>query len=304
METWLAVGRSVIRASTSLLLGTLGGIYIERSGVLNLGAEGLMIVGAVTGFVVAVNTSSPALGVLAAALAGMALALIYGVFAVTLRANQVVTGLALTMFGLGLSSLVGKNYVGVPAPHLPPMPIPILSGIPLIGPLLFRHDLLVYASLILTPVLWLVLYKTRAGMAIRAVGEAPAAADAVGINVYMVRYACLALGGSLLGIAGAYLSLSYIPAWTEGLTAGRGWVVVALTVFSMWDPLNALLGAYLYGGVEVLQYHLQPYGISPALLSTLPYLATIAVLCVISRGAVRKRIGAPAALGKPYTREV
>ncbi|RLE85155.1 MAG: ABC transporter permease, partial [Thermoprotei archaeon] len=258
MELWLAVGRSVIKASTPLLLGTLGGIYIERSGVLNLGAEGLMIVGAVTGFVVAVNTGNPALGVLAAALASMMLALVYGVFVVTLRANQVVSGLALTMFGLGISSLMGKEYVGIPAPHLPPVPIPILSRAPIVGRLLFSHDPLVYTSLILTILLWFILYKTRVGMAVRAVGEAPAAADAMGVNVYRVRYACLALGGALIGVAGAYLSLSYIPAWTEGLTAGRGWVVVALTVFSMWDPLRALLGAYLYGGVEVLQYHLQP----------------------------------------------
>jgi len=304
MDIWIAIGRSILKAGTPLLIGTLGGIYVERSGIMNLGAEGIMIVGAVTGFAVARETGDPVLGVLAAVLAGMLLALSYGVLVITLRANQVVSGLALTMFGIGLSSLMGKGYIGVPAPHLPSIPIPGLSQIPAVGQLLFNHNPLVYVSILLTVVLWFVLYKTKAGIIVRSVGEAPAAADAMGINVYRVRYLCLMLGGALMGLSGAYLSLVYIPAWIEGMTAGRGWIVVALTVFSMWDPLRAMLGAYLYGGVEVLQYHLQPYGVPAAFLSMLPYLATIIVLCITSREAVRKKLGAPAALGKPYTREV
>jgi len=304
METWIAVARSVLRAGTPLLLGTLGGVYIERSGVMNLGAEGLMIVGAATGFVVAYTTGNPLLGMVASAIAGMILALIYGVLVVSLRANQVVSGLALTMFGLGLSSLIGRNFVGVPAPHVPPYPIPVLANIPVIGEILFQHDPLVYFSLFSAIVLWFILYKTKIGIAIRAVGDNPAAADAMGINVYLVRYLCLAFGGAFIGLAGAYLSLIYTPAWTEGMTVGKGWIVVALTVFSMWDPLKAVFGSYLFSGVEVIEYLLQPYGIPPTLLATLPYIATIVILCIASRETVRKKIGAPAALGKPYTREI
>jgi len=293
-----------LKASTPLLIGTLGEIYIERSGVLNLGAEGIMIVGAAVGFAVASETGNPYMGLLASVLAGMILAMTYGILVISLHANQTISGLALTMFGLGLSSMIGKKYVGIPAPHLPSTPIPLLSQIPIIGPLLFNYCFLVYFSIMMAILLWFILYKTRMGIAIRSVGESPAAADALGINVYKVRYMCTIFGGGMIGLSGAYLSLVYIPAWIEGMTAGRGWIIIALTIFSMWNPLKAVLGVLLYGGVEILQYHLQPYGISEAFLGMLPYIATIVVLCIASKESLRKKFGAPAALGQPYVREI
>jgi len=196
-----------LKASTPLLIGTLGEIYIERSGVLNLGAEGIMIVGAAVGFAVASETGNPYMGLLASVLAGMILAMTYGILVISLHANQTISGLALTMFGLGLSSMIGKKYVGIPAPHLPSTPIPLLSQIPIIGPLLFNYCFLVYFSIMMAILLWFILYKTRMGIAIRSVGESPAAADALGINVYKVRYMCTIFGGGMIGLSGAYISL-------------------------------------------------------------------------------------------------
>lgn len=304
LEFILLALRAAIPAGTPLLYGTLGEITAERSGVLNLGVEGMMIVGAVTGFGVSQTTGNVWLGVAAAALMGGVLSLAHAFASITLRVNQVVSGLALTMLGLGLSGLLGKRFIGMPLPaRLKPLVIPGLSDLPVLGPLLFRFDLLVYLAVLMVPVLWFLLYKTRWGITLRSVGESPATADAMGVNVFLVRYLAVFFGGMMAGIGGAYLSVVYAPAWIEGMTAGAGWIVIALTIFAMWDPLRAMLGAYLFGGVRVLQYRLQPLGISPNLLNMLPFIFTILVLLLSTGEAMRKRIGAPAALMTPYSRE-
>ncbi len=304
LEFILSALRAAIPAGTPLLFGTLGEVYAERSGVLNLGVEGMMIMGAVAGFGVSQTTGSVWLGILAAAVVGGLMALIHAFTSVSLRVNQVVSGLALTMLGLGVSGLIGKPFVGQPlAVRLQPINIPLLSDIPVLGILLFRFDLMVYLGMALVPVLSFVLYKTRLGVTLRSVGENPAAADAMGVNVGLVRYAAVIFGGVMAGIGGAYLSMAYAPAWIEGMTAGAGWIVIALTIFAIWDPRRALLGAYLFGGVRVLQFRLQPLGISPNLLNMLPFLLTIGVLWLSSGQAAKKRIGAPASLMSAYSRE-
>ncbi len=304
LEFILAAVRAAIPAGTPLLYGTLGEVYAERSGVLNLGVEGMMIMGAVSGFAVAQTTGNVWLGILAAAVVGGLMALIHAFASITLRVNQVVSGLALTMLGLGISGMMGKKFVGQPlAVRLQPVHIPVLSDLPILGELLFRFDVLVYLSVLLVPLLWFVLYKTRLGVTLRSVGENPSAADALGVNVTLVRYAAVVFGGMMAGIGGAYLSISYAPAWIEGMTAGAGWIVIALTIFAIWDPRRALLGAYLFGGVRVLQFRLQPLGISPNLLNMLPFLLTILVLWLSSGQAAKRRIGAPAALMTAYSRE-
>lgn len=304
LEFIVAALKAAIPAGTPLLFGTLGEIYAERSGVLNLGVEGMMIMGSVAGFGVTLATGNVWLGIALAAMAGGLTALVHAFLSITLRGNQVVSGLALTMFGLGMSGLVGKRYIGTPLPcRLRAAPIPLLKEIPFLGPILFQHDPLVYLSLLLVPLLWFVLFKTRAGISIRSVGEAPATADALGVNVFLVRYLCVFLGGVLAGLGGAYLSVVYAPAWIEGMTAGAGWIVIALTIFAMWSPGRALIGAYLFGTVKVLQYRLQPLGVSPNLLNMLPFIFTIIVLLAGTGEVIRKRIGAPSALGVPYARE-
>jgi ABC-type uncharacterized transport system permease subunit len=304
LEFILAAARAAIPAGTPLLYGTLGEVYAERSGVLNLGVEGMMIMGAVSGFAVAQTTGNVWLGIAAAAVVGGLMALVHAFASVSLRVNQVVSGLALTMLGLGMSGMIGKKFVGQPlSVRLQPVHIPVLSDLPIVGELLFRFDVLVYLSVLLVPLLWFVLYKTRLGVTLRSVGENPAAADALGVNVTFVRYAAVVFGGMMAGVGGAYLSISYAPAWIEGMTAGAGWIVIALTIFAIWDPRRALLGAYLFGGVRVLQFRLQPLGISPNLLNMLPYLLTILVLLLISGQAAKRRIGAPAALMTAYSRE-
>lgn len=300
----LSALRAAIPAGTPLLYGTLGEVTAERSGVLNLGVEGMMIVGAVMAFGVTHTTGNIWLGVAAAALAGGLLALVHAFASITLRVNQVVSGLALTMLGLGLSGLVGKRYIGMPPrTRLAALAVPGLSDLPIIGPLFFRYDPLVYLAILMVPVLWFIMYKTRWGITLRSVGESPATADALGVNVFRVRYLAVFFGGLMAGVGGAYLSVVYAPAWIEGMTAGAGWIVIALTIFAMWDPVRALLGAYLFGGVRVLQYRLQPLGISPNLLNMLPFVFTILVLLFSAGEAMRKRIGAPAALMQPYMRE-
>ena len=302
-ELIIATIYAAIRAGTPLLLGTLGEIYAERSGILNLGVEGMMIMGALAAFGVAHKTGNPWLGVLVAAIVGGLLSLIHAFLSITLQADQVVSGLALTMFGLGVSGLLGKKYVGEPLKkNIRPIEIPVLSKIPVIGKILFQQDPLVYLSIFLTILLWFILFKTKIGISIRSVGENPAAADALGVNVYLVRYCCTVLGGILAGIAGAYLSVAYVPAWIERMTAGRGWIVIALTIFAMWSPIRALFGAYLFGGVEALYFRLQPYGIPTSLLGMLPYGATIIALLIGTEETIRKKIGAPSALCKPYVR--
>ncbi len=307
MSIWayiFSVLQATIPAGTPLLYGTLGEVTAERSGVVNLGVEGMMIMGAVTAFGVAQATGNPWLAIAAAALVGGLLSLVHAFASITLRVNQVVSGLALTMLGLGVSGMMGKRFIGMPPRvQLKPIPIPGLSEIPVLGPLLFQHDVLVYISLLLVPVLWFMFYRTRWGITLRSVGESPATADAMGINVFRVRYLAVFFGGLMAGIGGAYLSIVYAPAWIEGMTAGIGWIVIALTIFATWDPARALLGAYLFGSVRVLQFRLQALGISPPLLNTLPFILTILVLMISAGEAMRKRLGAPAALMQPYTRE-
>mgnify|MGYP001772864740 CR=1 FL=1 len=306
LEFILETLRAAIPAGTPLLFGTLGEIYAERSGIMNLGVEGMMLVGAVMGFSTAFYTGNPWAGIAMAAFMGGLLSLIHAFISIHLRGNQVVSGLALTMFGTGLSGLVGRRFIGVPLPasaKLVGVEIPFLSDLPVLGPLLFRFDPLAYIAILLVPLMWFILYKTSLGINIRSVGEDPATADALGVNVFAIRYLCTFIGGVLAGIGGAYLSIVYTPSWIEGMTAGAGWIVIALTIFSLWSPLRAILGAYLFGGVKVLQYRLQPFGISPNLLNTLPFILTILVLMFASGEVMRRRIGAPSALGLPYSRE-
>lgn len=301
----VAVLATAITAGTPLLFASLGELITERAGILNLGVEGIMLTGAVSGFICAYNTGSPWLGVLMAAGVGMLIALIHAFLTITLRANQVVSGLAITLFGTGLSSFIGKAYVGkILSSSFKSFTIPGLSDIPYIGPIVFKHDALVYLSYILVIVVYWYIYKTTPGLKMRALGENPAAADAMGINVFALRYMYVLLGGALCGIAGAYLSLAYAPSWLENMTAGRGWIAVALVIFALWNPVRAMLGAYLFGGIDALGFHLQVVGvpISVFLLNMLPYIFTIVVLVLVL--VVKKgRIAAPAALGVAYNRE-
>ncbi|GFN22321.1 ABC transporter permease [Thermanaeromonas sp. C210] len=306
-SVWVAALAAAIIAGTPILYAAVGEILAERAGVLNLGVEGMMLVGAVTGFMVAVHTANPWLGFVTAMLASGASAAIFAFLTVTLRSNQVVTGLALTLFGTGLSGFLGKPYVGVALPvSFKAVPIPGLSEIPILGPVLFRHDPLVYITYVLIPLIWYYLYRTRPGLNVRAVGENPGAADALGVNVFALRYLHVILGGMLAGAGGAYLSLAYAPSWLENMTAGRGWIAVALVIFAVWDPLRALLGAYLFGGVDSLAYTLQAattISIPSFFLKMLPYILTIIVLVIATRQTLVKHIGAPGALAIPYDRE-
>jgi simple sugar transport system permease protein len=294
---------TVISAATPLLFAALGELVVEKSGVLNLGVEGMMIVGAVAAFAVAVTTGSSILGVLAGADAGMAMAVIFGVLTLTLAANQVATGLALTIFGFGLSSLIGAGFVGIPVAPLARLSIPGLSDLPLVGLLLFGHDALVYLSLAAVIAVAWFLKRSRAGMILRAVGESVISAHSIGYDVLALRYKAVLFGGAMAGLGGAFLSLSYTPLWSEGMTAGRGWIALALVVFASWRPWRLLAGAYLFGGVTIAQLYTQGaggLGIPSQVMSMLPYLATILVLTIIAAGPWKGRLNAPACLGKPF----
>jgi ABC-type uncharacterized transport system permease subunit len=294
------INRTIV-AGTPLLLGTLGEIVAERSGVLNLGVEGMMAVGAVSGFAVSLLSGSAWLGLLAALAAGTAAAALHAFVSVSLRANQVVSGLALTMLGVGVAGLFGKPFIGRPLPtKLVALKIPLLGDIPVVGRLLFTQDPLFYLAVVLGIALWFLLQRTRWGIEIRSVGENPAAAAVQGVSVRRVRYLGVMIGGALAGMAGAHLSLVYSRSWSEGLTGGRGWIVIALTIFALWNPPRAFIGAYLFGCIFVLQYLLQPLGIPPNLLGMLPYLATLAVLLLSSLRKQRRRSAAPASLGEPF----
>lgn len=303
-ESWfISTFSRALAYGTPLLLGTLGEIYAERSGVLNLGIEGMMIMGAYSAFVTAYTTGNPWLGVLVAGAVGGAFSIIHAFATITLKANQVVSGLALTMLGIGLAGVLGRKWVGLPLfSSLHKVTIPGLSAIPVIGPGFFKgQTLLVYLTMLLVPIMWYILFHTRIGITIRAVGEDPATADSLGVNVTRVRYLCVIVGGILAGVAGAYLSLSYRPAWTEGMTGGMGWIVIALTIFAFWNPLYGLLGSYLFAALYHLSYRLQTW-VSPELLKAMPYAFAIIILVIVSRGTLHKRMGAPAALTLPYTR--
>lgn len=294
---------TVISAATPLLLAALGELVVERSGVLNLGVEGMMLAGAVTGFAVTVTTGSATLGIICAMLAGMAMAFAFGVLTLSLMANQVATGLALTIFGVGLSSLVGAGFVGIAIAPLPKLNIPGISTLPVIGPLLFGHDILIYASVALTAGVAWFLKRSRGGMILRAVGESDESAHSIGYDVIRVRYMAVLFGGLTSGLAGAFLSLSYTPLWIENMTAGRGWIALALVVFATWRPWRVLFGAYLFGGVTILQLTAQAadwFDMPSQIMAMLPYIATILVLTIISAGPWRARLNAPACLGKPF----
>jgi simple sugar transport system permease protein len=277
---------SLMVAATPIILAAIGELVVERAGVLNLGVEGMMITGAVCGFVVAVNTGSPWLGFLGAAVGGAFLALLFGILTQYLLSNQVATGLALTLFGLGLSALIGQGYIGIKAPSFPDWHIPLLGDIPVIGPIIFQHDPMVYVGLFLIAGVWAFLKFTRAGLILRAVGENHDAAHALGYKVIRVRIMAIMFGGACAGLGGAYLSLVRVPQWTEGMTAGAGWIALAIVVFASWKPARLLLGAYLFGGVTVLQLNLQAAGLAIPVeyLSMSPYLATIVVLVIMSSG--------------------
>ena len=293
---------AMVRCGTPLLLVALGELVCEKTGVLNLGQEGMMLFGAVIGFIVAFSTGSLWLGLLLACLAGVLLAALFALVALGCQANQVATGLALTIFGIGLSAFIGSAWVGKPLAGFEAVPIPLLSDIPLIGHMLFNQDVLVYLSFGLFGVITWVLLKSRLGLILQAVGENPDAASAMGLPVMRVRTLAVLFGGAMAGMAGAYLSLAYTPMWAENMSAGRGWIALALVVFASWRVLRVLLGAYLFGLASILHLVAQGLGISvPAnLLAMLPYVATILVLVLLSRDAVRTRLFAPVSLGQPW----
>lgn len=291
-----------LAAGTPLVYAAAGELVVEKSGVLNLGVEGMMLVGAVMAFIVAATTGSAWLGILAGTLGGALLALGFGVLTLSLMSNQVAAGLALSLFGAGLSAFVGKPYVSRVVSALPPLHVPMLSDLPVIGKLVFGLNPLVYLSLVLLVAIQWFLYRTRAGLVLRAIGESPSSAHAIGHSVIGIRYAAVVFGGACAGLAGAYLAVAYTPLWVEGMTAGRGWIALALVVFATWKPWRVLAGAYLFGGVTLAQFQAQASGteIPSQLLSMLPYLATILVLAIISRDATLIRLNAPASLGKPF----
>ena len=293
---------TIITASTPLVFAAVGEVVVEKSGVLNLGVEGMMIVGAISAFAVGVTTGSAMLAIVAGAVSGASIAFVFGFLTLNLLANQVAAGLALTIFGLGFSSLLGYSYVGKTFPGLPKLEIPVISEIPFIGPLLFNHDILVYGSVIVVISTTYVLNSTRTGLLIRAVGENHDAAHSIGYSVNRIRMGCILFGGGMAGLGGAYLSLAYTPLWVEGMTSGRGWIALALVVFASWRAWRAFLGAYLFGGITIIQLHTQGFGveIAPAFVSMLPYLATIVVLVLISRDSSRAKLNAPACLGKSF----
>ncbi len=288
-----------ILSGTSLLYATLGEVIVQRSGIVNLGLEGVLLIGASVAFAATAETGSPALGVLAAGLAGGLFNLIFGFMVITRRANQLASGLTMMFFGIGMSALVGRPYVEEPIGGLPKLAIPLLSDIPWVGTVLFKYDILVYCSIPTALLVWWLLFYTRWGLSLRAVGENPTTAFAAGYRPALLRYQALFLGGLLGGIGGAHLSIALTLAWAENMTAGRGFIAVALVIFSKWHPLRAILGAFLFGGAIMLQLQLQAHGIqiSPFLLNMIPYLLTIAVLLVWGGS---RRYAAPASLGRVY----
>ena len=293
---------SLMVAATPILLAALGELIVEKSGVLNLGVEGMMIIGAVCGYVVAINSGSPWVGFIGAAAGGAALSLVFGVLTQYMMTNHVATGLALTLFGLGLSSLIGTDYLQLRPPPVAELNFGPLADIPFFGVVLFQHDLIVYLSLALVAAIWAFLKYTRAGLILRAVGESHDAAHALGYKVVHVRLMAIAFGGACAGLGGAYLSLIRVPQWTEGMTAGAGWIALAIVVFGSWKPVWVLVGAYLFGGVTVLQLNLQAAGLAVPVeyLSMSPYLITILVLVIMSSGRGRAALNAPADLGKTF----
>src|SRR5690606_21456035 len=296
-----AVFITIATAATPLLIAAIGELVVERSGVLNLGVEGMMVMGAVTGFAVALTTGSPWLGVFAAVIVGALFSLLFGFLTLTLVTNQVATGLALTLLGLGLSGMIGEAFVGQPGVKLAAIHIPGLTDLPFVGRLFFGQDPVFYISILLTVGVAWFLFRTRAGLTLRSVGDNHASAHALGINVIGIRYLAVMFGGACAGLAGAFLSLVYTTQWIENMTAGRGWIALALVVFASWRPLRVLAGAYLFGAVSIGQLQAQALGIGvpSQLLSALPYLATVSVLVLIPRNRRLTLVNTPASLGRP-----
>jgi ABC-type uncharacterized transport system permease subunit len=303
----LFIAKVTITSSMAVLYATIGEIFAERSGILNLGVEGMMLMGALTGVATVHSVHSLWAGVIAAMLVAGAFALIHGFFAITLRVNQVVSGLALTLFGIGLTDFLGRPLIGKISLKFEPFALSPLDSIPMVGEVFFNHPALVYPAYALVPLAFFFLYKTRSGLQLRSIGENPSAADTVGISVSGLRYLYTFVGGMLAGLGGAYLSLAYTPGWKEQMTGGQGWIAIALVIFAMWDPLKAVGGALLFGFINAFQFYCQAAGLTviPSyILRMLPYLFTIGVLVVITRWEVaKKRVGAPAALGIPFERE-
>lgn len=302
MEGLAALIAATLAAGTPLLLAGLGLLINERAGVLNLGAEGMMLMAAVAGFAAALSTGSIAIGLVAGLLTGAGFALLFALLAVYLATNQYATGLALTLFGTGLSAFVGLPYVGKSLDAGPAPSLPLLSDLPWIGPALFSQHPMVYLAWILTGVIAWLLTRSRLGLVLRSVGESPESAHALGLRVRLIRTLAVVAGGALCGLAGAFLSLIYTPLWVEGMVAGRGWIALALTTFATWRPWRVMLGAYLFGSVTMIQFYLQGQGIEvdSQLLSMLPYLATVVVLVLISSNASFIRLNMPASLGRPF----
>ncbi len=303
IEHLIPILAGTLAAATPLVFAGLGELVAERTGVINLGVEGMMLVGAIAGFAAAAETGYGAsIGLPAGALAGAATAMIFAFFALSLAANQAACGLALTIFGIGLSAFIGQNYISYSLPGLKPFALPLLADIPLLGPAFFDQDPVVYLSLLAYAAVAWTLSRTRLGLLLKAVGESPESAHAIGYPVILIRFGAVAFGGAMAGIAGAYLSTVYTPLWVQNMSAGRGWIAVALVVFATWKPTRLLLGAYLFGFVTILQFHAQGLGIMLPVqfLAALPYLATIVVLVVISRDRRVLQNNLPASLGKSF----
>lgn len=301
-EVIVSILLSVCAAATPLLIAAMGELVVERAGVLNLGVEGMMIMGAVSAFAMAQYTQNPYLGAVFAMFVGMLFSLLFAFLTLTLVANQVATGLALTILGLGLSGMIGEGFVGQPGIKLETINIPWLTDLPWIGKLVFGQDVLFYTSMFLVIGIYWFLSKSRTGLKLRSVGDSHSSAHALGISVISIRYFAVMFGGACAGLAGAHLSLVQVPQWVEGMTAGKGWIALALVVFASWRPFRVLIGAYLFGAVTLAQFHAQAMGIPiPAqFLTSLPYLATIIVLVIIARNRRMTMINTPASLGKPF----
>lgn len=302
MESYALLIAATLNAGTVLALASLGLLINEKAGIVNLGAEGMMLCAAIAGFATVVHTGSDLLGFAAGIGAGALLALIFGALVIWLNTNQYATGLAVSLFGAGFSAFVGVGYVQEQMPERLQFEVPWLTEIPLLGPALFRQHPLVYLTVLLALALIWFLYRTRAGLVLRSVGESPDSAHALGYPVRRIRLLAVVAGGALCGLSGAYLSIVYTPLWVEGMVAGKGWIALALTTFATWRPARVLLGAYLFGGVTMLQFHLQGDGVEvpSQFLTMLPYLATIVVLALISRNPQWIRINMPASIGKPF----
>ncbi len=303
MESYALLAAATLNAGTVLAIAALGLLINERAGIINLGAEGMMLCAAIAGFAAVVHTGSDFVGFVAGAGAGALLAAAFGGLVIWLGTNQIATGLAVSLFGAGFSAFVGIRYVQEKLPERPVFSLPVLGDLPLLGPALFRQHPAVYLTIAFALGLVWFLYRSRAGLVLRSVGESPESAHALGYPVRRIRLGAVVAGGALCGLSGTYLSVIYTPLWVEGMVAGKGWIALALTTFATWRPARVLLGAYLFGGVTMLQFHLQGAGVEvpSEFLTMLPYLATIVVLALISRNPAWIRANMPASLGKPFT---